>query len=422
MSYWFTNPMLKLMLPLMSSSSIKGLYSTFTTPTVFMGSNLLPEGPSIVPTPVDIIGARCPKKRAFLVTDEFAERYAARVAKALEKAGFATQVWNKAQPEAPMENVKESAESMNQFEPDVIVAVGGGSVMDGAKAAWILYERPDITDLAALSPLTPLMLRKKAFLVAVPTTSGTGSECTSIAVVHDSEAHRKVPIACPELMPDFALLVPDFTVSMPPRLTVGTGLDVLAHAMDCVPTPASNEITDALALASIEMVFKWLPRAYRNGQDREARYRMLMAASMAGIAFGQSGAALTHALGHSLGSIFNTHHGLTVGLFIPYILQFYQPVTDKWLALGKALNVKGASREEIMVDLVKKVRALFADLEVPLNLKDLGIPADEFDKNMEKLVLYSCEDICHFFSPRPMTMDQCERIFRYAYEGKDVDF
>lgn len=422
MSYWFTEPLLRTVLPLMSSSSIKGLYSTFTTPTLFMGSNLLPEGPSLIPTPVDIISARCPKKRAFLVTDKSVEKYAARVAKALEKSGFTTQIWNEAQPEAPMENVKESAESISQFEPDLIVAVGGGSVMDGAKAAWILYERSDITDLATLSPLTPLLLRKKALLAAVPTTSGTGSECTYVAVVHDSEAHRKVPIANPELMPDFALLVPDFTVSMPPKLTVGTGLDALAHAMDCVPTPASNELTDALALASMEMVFKWLPRAYRNGQDREARYRMLMAASAAGIAFGQSGAALTHALGHSLGSIFDIHHGLAVGIFIPYTLQFYHPVTEKWLVMAKALEVKGASPEESMANLVRKVRALFADLEVPLSLKDLGIPAEEFKKNMEKLVLYSCEDISHFFSPRPMTTEQCERIFSYAYEGKDVDF
>jgi alcohol dehydrogenase class IV len=422
MRYWFTNPMLKTVLPLMSASAIKGLYSTFATPTLFMGSNLLPEGASLLPTPVDIISTRCPKKRAFLVTDESAERYAARIASSLEKAGFTTQIWNKAQPEAPLENVKESAEAMSQFEPDVIAAVGGGSVMDGAKAAWLLYERPDITDLANLSPLTPLMLRKKAFLVAVPTTSGTGSECTNVAVVHDHEAHRKVPITNPELMPDIALLVPDFTVSMPPKLTVGTGLDVLAHAMDCVPTPASNEITDALALASIEMVFKWLPRAYHNGQDREARYRMLTAASLAGIAFGQSGAALTHALGHSLGSIFNIHHGLAVGVFIPYTLQFYQPVTEKWLLMAKALEVKGASREESMANLVRKVRALFTSLNAPLSLKELNIPADEFEKNMEKLVLYSCEDICHFFSPRPMTADQCERIFSYAYEGKDVDF
>ncbi|UCD85395.1 MAG: iron-containing alcohol dehydrogenase, partial [Deltaproteobacteria bacterium] len=131
---------------------------------------------------------------------------------------------------------------------------------------------------------------------------------------------------------------------------------------------------------------------------------------------------LTHALGHSLGSIFNIHHGLAVGIFIPYTLQFYQPVTEKWLVMAKALEVKGASREESMANLLKKVKDLFAGLNVPLSLKDLDISADEFDKNMEKLVLYSCEDICHFFSPRPMTADQCEKIFRYAYEGKDIDF
>jgi alcohol dehydrogenase class IV len=273
-----------------------------------------------------------------------------------------------------------------------------------------------------LSPMVPLMLRNKAILAAMPTTSGTGSECTSVAVVHDSEAHRKIPLASPELLPDYALLIPEFTESMPPKLTVGTGLDVLAHSMDCVPTSASNEITDALALASIEMVFKWLPRAYANGRDHEARYRMAMAASTAGIAFGQGGVALTHSFGHSLGSLFNIHHGIAVGLFIPYALKFYQPVTDKWLAICKALDVKTESREESMANLLKKTRDFFIELDVPLNIRDLGISEDQFNDNLEKLVLYTVEDISSFMSPRPMTQEQCEKIFRYAYEGKDIDF
>jgi alcohol dehydrogenase class IV len=422
MDYWFTNPLIKGLLPLASSSSIRGLSSTFSTPKMFMGANVLPEGPGLGASAVDIMAARCPRKRAFLVTDGFGEKSAAKVVRVLEARGFTTQVWNKALPEAPLDNVRESGEAMSQFEPDLIVAVGGGSVIDGAKAAWVHYERPDITDLATLSPFTPLGLRKKAHLAAIPTTSGTGSECTSVFVAHDPQAHRKVPVASWELMPDFALLIPEFTFSMPPKLTAGTGLDVLAHAMDCLPAVGGSEITDALAVTATEMVFKYLPRAYENGQDHEARFRMLIAASTAGMAFGQGGVALTHSFGHSLGSLFNIHHGIAVGFFIPFVFQFYQTVSDKHLPLCKALGLMGQTNEESLARLVAKTRSLFTRLDVPLNLRDLGISRTDFEKNMEKLVLFTVEDIDSYFSPRPMTADQCEQIFRYAYEGKDVDF
>jgi len=422
MGYWFTDPMLKALLPLAGSTSIKGLSSSFTSPTIIFGPNIFPEGDALGGSPVQAIGARCPGKRAFFVTDEHAEKYALRVSKVFETNGFSTTIWNKALPEAPLNNIKLSAEAMNAFEPDLIVAVGGGSVIDGAKAAWILYERPDITDLSALSPLVPLMLRSKAILAAVPTTSGTGSECTAVSVVHDSDAHRKIPLASGELMPDYALLLPEFTESMPPKLTVGTGLDVLAHAMDCVPTSASNEITDALALAAIEMVFKWLPRAYANGRDREARYRMSIAASIAGLAFGQGGIALTHSFGHSLGSLFNIHHGLAVGLFIPYALQFYMPVTDKWLSICKALEIKADKKEESMANLQKKIQDLFASLNAPLAIRDMGISKEDFEGKLDKLVVFTVEDISSFASPRPMTEAQCEKIFQYAYAGKSIDF
>ena len=178
------------------------------------------------------------------------------------------------------------------------MAVGGGSVMDLSKGAWILYERPDLTDLGMISPLDKLNLRQKAMLVAVPTTAGTGSESTGAAVFHDSTVNRKIPVAHDELVPDVAILSPEFTMSMPPELTAGTGLDVLAHAMDAVTAPSGNEYTEPLALKAVEMVFEWLPKAYKNGDDREARFRMIMAANIAGIAFGMSGCHLTHSFGH----------------------------------------------------------------------------------------------------------------------------
>jgi alcohol dehydrogenase class IV len=423
MGYWFQDPALKALLPLALADSIRGMTTMFKTPTFIMGFNVFPEGMVIGPSLADFISARCPKKRAFVVADEFSERFADKTASYFKANGFTTQIWPKALPEVPIDNVKECGAAMTAFEPDVIIAVGGGSVIDGAKAAWILYERPDITDLGSqVSPLALLGLRKKAFLVAVPTTSGTGSECTGASVLHDTATHRKVPIANADLLPDVAILVPDFTVSMPPKLTAGTGLDVLSHAMDAVATPAANDFTDAMSLTAIKMVFKYLPRAYRNGKDREARYRMLIASSAAGIGFGQSGAALTHSFGHSIGSMFKVHHGLAVGIFIPYVFQYYKPVSDKYLEICHTLRIESSSSDESFSNLIKAVRDLFHELDVPLNLKDLGIPAKEFERQMETLVLYSMEDIDTVFTPRPMTPAQCEKILRYAYDGKDIDF
>jgi len=422
MAYWFENPTLKALAPLALSTSIKGLATIFNTPIMFIGSNVLPGGPVIGPSTLDSIGPRCPKKKAFIVTDEFSKRFAGKAAQFLVSGGFKVEVWPGCQPEAPMEVVAECGKAIKAFEPDLIMAVGGGSVMDSAKAAWILYERPDITDLGMISPLDKLNLRQKALLAAVPTTAGTGSECTGAAVLHDTAAHRKIPIAHIELLPDFAILVPEFTLSMPPKLTAGTGLDVLAHAMDAVTTPAGNELTGPLALQAIEMAFQWLPRAYKNGQDREARHRMLLAASISGIAFGMSGCHLTHSFGHSLGAVFNLHHGLAVGFFIPHTLQFCSKVTDKHLLICKALNIEAKDAEDGLVKLVGRVRSFLTDLGVPLTLKDMGISRGDFDGNLNKLIEFAHGDIDCYLSPRPIAAAQCSQVFQYAYDGRDIDF
>ncbi|MDO9212093.1 MAG: iron-containing alcohol dehydrogenase [Deltaproteobacteria bacterium] len=422
MGYWFENPTLKALAPLALSTSIKGLTTIFNTPKLFIGSNVFPEGPVVGPSTMDSLLPRCPNKRAFIVTDEFSKRFANKAAQFLESGGFKVELWAGCQPEAPMEVVVECAKAVKDFEPDLIMAVGGGSVIDSAKAAWILYERPDITDLGMISPLDKLNLRGKAVLAAVPTTSGTGSECTGAAVLHDTAAHRKIPIAHDELVPDFAVLVPEFTVTMPPKLTAGTGLDVLAHAMDAVTTPAGNEFTEPLALKAIEMVFQWLPRAYKNGQDREARHRMIMAASIAGVAFGMSGCHLTHSFGHSLGAVFNLHHGLAVGFFIPHSLQFCSKVTDKHLLTCKALNIEAKDAKDGLVKLVSRVRSFLTELGGSLTLKDMGIPWGEFKAKLDQLVEFAYGDVDCYLSPRPITKAQCAQILQYAYDGRDIDF
>lgn len=422
MPYWFENPTLKAIVPLALSSAMKGLNTIIRVPTIFSGFNVLPEGPVIGPSSMGAIGPRCPKKRAFLVTDSFNNRSAQKVADFLKANGFEVSVWPKTIPEVPISNALECAEAIKSFEPDLIGAVGGGSVMDMAKAAWILYERPDITDLAMISPLDPLNLRQKAMLVAVPTTAGTGSECTGAAVLTDEKAHRKIPIANLELVPDVAILCPDFTISMPPKLTAGTGLDVLAHAIDAVTTPAANEFTEPLALKAIEMVFQWLPIAYTNGEDREARHKMMFAASLAGIAFGMSGCHLTHSFGHALGAVFGIHHGIAVGFFIPYTLQFCKNQTTGHLRICRTLGLEESNPEKGLNLLVRKIREFLSGLGVPRDLRGFGITAEELNEKMERLVQYAYEDVDSYFSPRPVTKVQCERIFRCAFEGEDIDF
>ncbi len=422
MGYWFEDPTLKALAPLALSSSIRGLTTIFNTPKIYAGFNVLPEGPVIGPTTIDALQTRCTQKRAFVVSDEFNEPNAKKAVRFLESAGFATEVWAKVLPEAPIENVQECAEAVKKFEPDMIMAVGGGSVIDLSKGAWILYERPDLIDLGMISPLDKLNLRQKAMLVAVPTTAGTGSECTGAAVFHDTSVQRKIPVAHDELVPDVAILSPEFTISMPPKLTAGTGLDVLAHAMDAAIAPSGNDYTDPLALKAIEMVFQWLPRAYKNGNDREARFRMIMAANIAGIAFGMSGCHLTHSFGHSLGAVYEMHHGLCVGFFIPQSFQFCSKVTDKHLSICKSLDIPAPNAEQGLKNLIARVREFLKSLNVPLALKDFGIAKEDFEEKLPKLVEYAYGDISCYLSPRPITEEQCEKVMRYAYEGQDIDF
>lgn len=422
MSYWFEDPTLRALAPLALSSSIRGLTTIFNTPAIYAGFNVIPAGPVIGPTTMDKLANRCQKKRAFVVSDAFNKKNAQKAIEFLTAGAFTACLWAETLPEAPMENVMDCAASIKAFEPDLIMAVGGGSVIDLAKGAWILYERPDLQDLGLISPLDKLNLRQKAILVAVPTTAGTGSESTGAAVFHDTSVDRKIPVSHDELIPDVAILSPEFTLSMPPELTAGTGLDVLAHAMDAVIAPSGNDYTEPLALRAIEMVFRWLPKAYKTGDDRESRFRMLMAANIAGIAFGMSGCHITHSLGHSLGSVFHIHHGLSVGFFIPHSFQFCAQVTDKHLLICKALDIPADSAEQGLIDLVARVRSLLTALKVPLNLKGFGITRKDFEDKLPRLVDYAFGDISCFLSPRPITRGQCEKIMRYAYEGQDIDF
>ncbi|MFX1259181.1 MAG: iron-containing alcohol dehydrogenase [Promethearchaeota archaeon] len=425
--FWFDNFLMKkLGYTLMNADLTRGIVRRFDMPTIIVGANVFPNRPGMIPDHIDEISALCSKKRAFIVTDEFCVRYSKKIIDCFEKRhGFTFQIFDKILPECPTDNIIECGRVMSEFEPDVIIAIGGGSVMDGAKLAWIFYERPDFNVFEEFDSFTTLNLRKKAFLIAVPTTSGTGSETTPVALFkYDLGEGKKIkiPIGSVELMPDYALLDPTLTYDMPPNLTAGTGLDALSHAIFGILGSASNDFSDALGLQAIKMIFKYLPRAHKNGKDREARLKMLTAASLAGICFIRGGfTGINHSMGHQFGATFKIHHGIAVGLFITYSLQFYYPLTNKYLDICDVLNIRdNTSNEQSIKNLCNKVNELLKELNLPTDLKGLGIDKADFDEQLIELAENTVKDPTSLTTPIPIDLEICKLLYSYAYEGKDI--
>lgn len=409
--------------PMVQAEFLRDVMKPFFVPRVFSGFNLFLDKPQLLPDAVDLIARECKSKRAFIVTDEYAVRFAKKVMSPYQKRhGISFDTWAKAQPDAPIDTVKDCAKQIQRFKPDLIFALGGGSAMDTAKAAWLLYEHPDVK-FEILSPLVPLNLRNKAKLAAIPTTSGTGSEVSGVAVISFPDG-VKLPVAgaLPEFVPDFALLDPSLTVGMPQELTAGTGADALAHAIDGFMAPKSDEINQAIAKKTIEMVFKWLPRAYADGSDIMPRMKMQQAAMMAGIPLANGGSGISHALGHTVGGLFHIHHGVMVLLFIPYELQVYSKVTDRYLELCDMLGVRDPdSDEKSLSNLIEKIRDFMKSLNLPTGLKETGIKMDDLEKNMDMMLEQTPTDPGFYFGWYDLNKDQFKDIFLSAYKGKLLD-
>jgi len=366
-------------------------------------------------------------RRAFIVTDSVVVRlgFVDKVKTKLAEAGLTCDVFDQVEPEPSLQTVQRGAELMLEKEPDWIVGLGGGSAMDAAKAMWILYERPDIAP-EAINPFDELGLRRKARMVAIPTTSGTGSETTWAVILTDTEEGRKISTGAPECTPDLAIVDPTFAHSMPPRLTADTGLDALTHAIEGYTSTWYNDFTDGLCLKAAQLVFDFLPRAYANGDDAEAREKMHNAATLAGLGFINAMASTAHALGHSLGAVLHLPHGRAVSLFLPYTVQFNvrgdQPT--RYAEVAHFLKLPAASEEEGAASLVSAIRDLERQVGQPLSIRealpDLS-PAD-FVAHLDKLVGNAEMDPTIVTSPRHITTDDTRRLFEYAYEGKDIDF
>lgn len=297
--------------------------------------------------------------------------------------------------------------------------------MDTAKAAWVLYENSEI-DLTALSPFDDLGLRTKARLACVPTTAGTGSEATKAIVIRDDETGRKFATINDDLMPDLAVLDPEFVVGLPKDLTAYTGMDALTHATEAYVSVWKNDFSDGCSMKAVKIVFDWLPKSVNDLSNLEAREKMLVAACLAGMSFGNSQVALGHSLGHSMGSVLRTHHGLSVGMALPYTIE-YNAMESKeaciqYSELAKVVGISGKPSKATAMKFAAAIRDLMAEIGAPRSMKEAKIKKADFNAGLEKLVEFSMMDSSITMNPRNIDSAGLKKVYQYMYAGKVIDF
>jgi alcohol dehydrogenase class IV len=364
-------------------------------------------------------------KRVLVITDPIVSKLGMLelVLKELKKEPRVIDVFDQVEPEPSFENVEKVATAASRFQPDLLVALGGGSCIDAAKGAWVRYERPDLK-LDAVSPLTKLDLRKKARLVAIPTTAGTGSDATWVAVLTDRAQNMKLDyFSSRELVPDYSILDPRFVLKLPREATAYTGLDALDQGIEAYVSQWRNDFADGLALRSIQILFQYLPKAFDDPDNLLARQKTQNAATMSGLAFSNSQVGLAHATGHALGAIFHMSHGLAVGISNPYVVQFSsRDAADRYSDIAHVIGIREESPQKATEMLVESIKTLMAHLKTPLSLQEAGISQSVFDDNVDSLIEQTNRSTCTFVNPRVPDVEEVRKLFACMYEGRQIDF
>ncbi|MBX2997581.1 MAG: iron-containing alcohol dehydrogenase [Caldilineaceae bacterium] len=363
--------------------------------------------------------------RALIVTDPTLHKlgFTERIGAPLRAAGLAVEVFAEVEPEPSLQTVRCGVERMRSFQPDWIVGLGGGSAMDAAKAMWALYERPDLAP-EEISPVFALGLHKVK-MIAIPTTSGTGSEATWATVLTDVESKRKLALGNRELTPTLAIVDPALSADLPPHITADTGLDVLTHAIEGYSANFHSDFTDPLCLKAAELVFAYLPRAVAHGSsDPQAREKMANAATIAGLGFGNSLVGLAHALGHSFGGIFKVPHGRAVSLFLPYVIEFSARMdVGRYDEIARYLRfTDGENFSASATALIEAIRCLQKEIGQPTSIAELGIAAADLEDQMDLLCANAIGDNSTVAAPRPVEWEELQQLFLCAYAGKPIDF
>lgn len=384
--------------------------------------------------------------KAFIVTDPYMVKlgYVDKVLYYLRKRQqyVHCEIFSDVEPDPSVETVMRGCELMNRFQPDVIIALGGGSAIDAAKGMWLYYEYPE-TDFNSLR-LKFMDIRKRVFkfpklgkkakLVAIPTTSGTGSEVTSFAVITDKQRNVKYPLADYELTPDIAIIDPDYVMSVPPSVTADTGMDVLTHAIEAYVSIMASDFTDGLAIKAIQLVFEYLPRAYKNGNDSVAREKMHNASCIAGMAFTNAFLGINHSMAHKLGGEFHIPHGRANAVLLPYVIEYnaqkptkfvsfpkYETfIADKKYAeIAKALGLPASTAAEGVQSLINAIRALMKDLNVPSTIAECRVDEKKFMAKVAELADKAFEDQCTTANPRLPLVSELEKLYITAFKRKN---
>ncbi len=385
--------------------------------------------------------------RAFIVTDPSMAKlgYVDKILYHLRKREkyVHSEIFAEVEPDPSFDTIKKGVEAMNNFKPDVIIALGGGSAMDAAKGMWLFYEHPD-ADVEGLK-LKFMDIRKrtykfptlgeKAKMVAIPTTSGTGSEVTSFAVITDKKKNIKYPLADYELTPDIAIIDPDLVMTLPKKMTADTGMDVLTHALEAYVSNMASDYTDALSEKAIELVYNNLVTAYNNGQDRYAREKMHNASTIAGMAFTNAFLGINHSIAHKLGGEYHIPHGRANAVILPYVIAYnatkptkfvsfpkyeYFIADKKYAKVAEKLGLPASTTEEGVKSLVKAIQKMLVDLEMPTSLRECGIEEQEFLAKVDELADRAFEDQCTTANPRLPLVTELKQILLDAYYGKEI--
>jgi alcohol dehydrogenase class IV len=372
-------------------------------------------------------------RRAFIVTD--ANIRDAGLLNAihahLDDAGLLHTTHDTIETEPALHTIQRGAALMAEWAPDWVIAVGGGSVIDAAKAMWVLYENPAL-DLEALAPMEEITMRQKARFVAIPTTAGTGSEVTWAFVItlpgSESLPARKLGSGHPLAMPDFALVDPAMTRRLPARVTADSGMDALTQAIEGYLATWANDYTDGLCLVATKLAFEWLPVAHRDPENVLAREKMANSAALAGLGYINSMVGLAHSMGHALGAVFKVPHGRAVGLFLPVVLEFYASANrphethTRFVDLAKFLNLRHDDEHVAGHALAHAVREVAKSIDQPLTIADAGIPFSDFEAQLDALIDNAMNDTVIFCSPRQPSSEELRQLFVGAFEGEHVSF
>lgn len=350
------------------------------------------------------------------------------------------EIFSDVEPDPSIETVMNGVDMMAKFQPDVIIALGGGSAMDAAKGMWLFYEHPDAEFFGLKQKFLDIRKRivkypklgEKAKFVAIPTTSGTGSEVTSFSVITDKETNTKYPLADYELTPDVAIIDPQFVMTVPKHITADTGMDVLTHAIESYVSCMANDYTDGLAMKAIQLIFEYLPRAYKNGSDELAREKVHNASTIAGMAFSNAFLGINHSLAHKLGAEFHIAHGRANAILLPHVIRYNAEKPKKFTAfpkyshfiadqryaeIARTLGLPAKTTAEGVESLIQEIISLAKELKIPMSIKQNGVDAAVFESKVDLMAERAFEDQCTTANPKLPLVSELAEIYRSAYKG-----